>query len=146
MIFWICLLVHRTVGNVVLIQYLLCLRHIVVMGNMEKCDKIPYFSSVFLRRALGVDFGSIFHRFWDHFGGPGGSKSSQTAIQKPIKKMCSKKGGRVIPGHPETGGGPLKSINPGVHKPVQGHSNTPLRAARARWRIHSSLYTASYAQ
>ena len=38
------------------------------------------------RRALGVDFGSIFQRLWDHLGRPGRSKSSQTAIRKPIKK------------------------------------------------------------
>ena len=28
--------VHRTSGNVILIHYLLCLRHITVMGNMQK--------------------------------------------------------------------------------------------------------------
>ena len=42
------------------------------------------------RRAPGMDFDSIFHRFWTHFGGPGGSKSGQTAIRKPIKKKVKK--------------------------------------------------------
>ena len=63
------------------------------------------------RLPAGVDFCSIFHRFWTHFGGPGGSKSGQTAIRKPIKKKVNKKVTRVDASKPRRieilGGGSL---------------------------------------
>ena len=51
------------------------------------------------------------HRFWTHYGGPGGSKSGQPAIRKPIKKKVHKKVMQVDASKPERieilGGGSL---------------------------------------
>ena len=76
----------------------------------NKCDETYYFGGVFLSRAPGVEFGLIFHGFWDHYGDQEDPKSGKAAIRKPIQKMSGNKRREETPGRPGQGGwGSLKS-------------------------------------
>ena len=78
---------------------------------------------------FGTHFGSLLTPFW-----------RKTSIKTGIEKRCSKRfsgESRLIPAR---GGGPLKLIILEHPQDQHGHSNTPLRALRARWRIYIYIY------
>ena len=75
------LVVHRTSGNVILINYLLCLRHIAVIGNMVK-NVIKSFT--FQGCFSGGVFKWILSRFFIDFG----LILEGLGIPKVAKQLC----------------------------------------------------------
>ena len=63
-------------------------------------------------------------------------KSTQKGVRKPYKKMFETKSCRCTQGYASQGGS-LKLTQSTLPRPLHRHSNTPLCATRARWRIYN---------
>ena len=57
-----------TKDNVVSIHYLLCFKHITLFEKGDTIQKLDTFLRTYLGRALVLDLGAIFSRFWELFG------------------------------------------------------------------------------
>ena len=101
-----------------------------------------------------IGFGVPRARIWGHLGGrwsafgpPGRHLGSIFSGRRAIRKNDRKKVTRVIRTIPEPGGPPALRTNlpdpPSGLSGTTGDCSTPLRAARARWRIYIYIYIIS---
>ena len=93
-----------TKENVVLIEYLLCSKHIYLFEKGEQVYKFDTFLRTHLGAALGVDFRRIWDRFWELFGtlkAPqyGKGRSEQTVEKQTNIKKTRKTSTQAENGH-----------------------------------------------
>ena len=87
-------------------------------------------------RGPGLHFGDVLVPFSDDFG----RKSRQSLKKHPSENDSKKSQKKAVALNFKQGGGPLELTNPQPPGGPYGHSNTPLRAERARWRIIIPIY------
>jgi len=77
--------------NVILIQYLLCFKHIGLLRNKRKIIDFSYIFRYFFRDGYRHNFSSILVGFWLHFGRLFGAKIAKSGNKNSIEKHDCKK-------------------------------------------------------
>ena len=91
MFFWVFFSKLITKENVVLIQYLLCSKHIYLLKKGWQVYKFDAFLRTHLGAALGVDFRRIWGRFWELSGTLKAPKYCKRGSKKQLKNRTSQK-------------------------------------------------------